>query len=681
MNFVNPGFLYGLFAVSIPIIIHLFNFRRFKKIYFTNVSFIRELKLQTQKQSRLRHLLILLFRILAIVAIVMAFAQPYFPVSKNLISPEQKNLVSIYIDNSFSMEAISEKGILLDEARDKAKEIASVYKSSDMFRLITNDFEGKHQRFVSRDEFINLINEIAISPVTRTIPEIISRHNVVLNMNQAGVKTLFAISDFQKNIFQGDFPESDSALNVFIIPVKSLNRDNLYIDSCWFESPIHQPGQLTVLKVRIMNSSANSYERLPVNLKINNQQKALASFDIKPNKSAEVTLPFTEIDPGINDGVIEINDNAITFDDQFYLSYKVAQQTPILCINGTTENMFLNSLFGKDSTFLFTNINEGNIDYSGFNSWQLIVLNEVNTISTGMIQELVKFTRNGGSLAVLPSSRVTQVIYDPLFDALGTGRFDSPDTANTRISFINLQHPIFANVFDEIPRNIDLPIVFKYYPIISQVRSQYESLLDLQKGGSFLSVFPVEKGKVYLFACPLQTSFSNFPKHAIFVPTLYKIAISSVIEDKMFFTIGRSDVITVNNINISNDDVLHIKDINSDFDFIPEHKRMNSSIDLFPQGQVSRAGNYVLTGESEPVKGIAFNYDRAESEMDFMTTDEINEFLTSKGMKNYHLIESSGKPFTETLMDLSQGIRLWRWFVLLALLFLLAEVILLRVRK
>jgi len=128
MEFVNPGFLYGLFAIAIPILIHLFNFRRFKKVYFTNVKFIRELKQQTQKQSKLKHLLVLLMRVLAIVSLVLAFAQPYIPQAENVIKPNEQNALSIYIDNSFSMQAESEQSILLENAKEKARDVASVFK-------------------------------------------------------------------------------------------------------------------------------------------------------------------------------------------------------------------------------------------------------------------------------------------------------------------------------------------------------------------------------------------------------------------------------------------------------------------------------------------------------------------------------------------------------------------------
>ncbi|MBL0031994.1 MAG: BatA domain-containing protein [Bacteroidetes bacterium] len=79
MQFIYPEFLFALSVLAIPIIIHLFNFRRFKKIYFTNVRFLKEIKQDTQSKSKLKHLLVLLSRLLALTFLVLAFAQPFIP--------------------------------------------------------------------------------------------------------------------------------------------------------------------------------------------------------------------------------------------------------------------------------------------------------------------------------------------------------------------------------------------------------------------------------------------------------------------------------------------------------------------------------------------------------------------------------------------------------------------------
>jgi len=681
MEFVNPGFLYGLFTISIPIIIHLFNFRRFKKIYFSNVSFLKELKQQTQKQSRLKHLLILIMRILAIAAMVLAFAQPYFPVSKNIIQPDEKNAVSIYVDNSFSMQAASEQGILLDEAKDKAKEVASVYKSSDLFQLLTNDFEGRHQRFVSREEFLDLIDEIKISPVVKSLPEIVSRQQFLFEGNPSKAKTAYLISDFQRDFLNRDLPAMDSSLNILFIPLESINKDNLYIDSCWFETPVHQLNQNAELKVSIKNSSAKSFEKIPVKLMINGKQKALASFDIKENGSTEVVLPYTNYDNGIQNAELEINDFTINFDDKLWFSYYVSSLTPILCINGNDENVFLNSLFKKDSLFRFENVNEGNIGYSDFSKYQLIILNELRSVSSGLIQQLIPFVHNGGSLVVLPFGRPDGPEYSALLKSFNAGSYGQLDTTDTKISYINLEHPLYSNVFDEIPENLDLPVVFQHFPIQLESRTKQETLLELQSRGPFLNVFQVEKGKVYLFAVPFNTDFSNFTRHAIFVPTLFKIAISSVIEEILYYSIGENEVINIGNIELGNEEVLHLKMLNSDFDVIPEHRRQNSSIDLFTRGQISQAGNYELVKGDQAMKGISFNYDRAESDMVFYSSDMLKQYITEKKLNNIQVLTPTGKPFVQTLSEYSQGIRLWKLFVILALAFLLAEALLLRFLK
>lgn len=678
MEFVNPGFLYGLFAISIPIIIHLFNFRRFKKVYFTNVSFIKELKQQTQKQSRLKHLLILLMRILAVAAIVLAFAQPYIPVSQEVVNPKQKNTVSVYIDNSFSMQAESEKGMLLDEAKDKAKEIAVVYKNSDLFQLLTNDFEGKHQRFVSQEEFIDLVDDVNISPVVKTLPEVFTRQQTIFRDNPGTQHTSYAISDFQYGILEGKFPETDSSIHSFLVPISALNKDNLYIDSCWFNSPVQQQNQDVELIVRIRNNSANDYEKIPVKLFVNEKQRAVASFDIGAFDAAEVTLAYTNYEVGIQYGMLKIDDYPISFDDQFYFNYSVSDATYVLTINGNGENVYLNSLLKNDSTFIYQNVKQGNIDFSNLGLFQLIILNELSNISSGLEQELIQFVSNGGNLVFLPPENLDASNYSTIMNSLNVDNYGQLDTSKTRVSFINLEHPLYADVFDEIPENLDLPVVFQRYNIQVQTRSRQEKILELRGGAPFLNAYNIGDGRVYLFAAPFHPSYSNFPKHAIFVPTLYKIGVSSFITDNVYYIIGENEVITVRNMDIANDNILVIRDLQSEFEFIPELRRINKQVDIYPHGQITIAGNYTLYNDQTPLKGMAFNYNRSESDMNFYTAQELDEMLNNNNLSAIQIIESAGKPFVQTLSEISQGIRLWRWFVILALAFLLAEGLLLR---
>lgn len=681
MEFVNPGFLYGLFALSIPVIIHLFNFRRFKKIYFTNVSFIRELKLQTQKQSRLKHLLILLMRLLAVAAIVLAFAQPYFPVTENIVQQNRQNAVSVYIDNSFSMQAVSGKGTLLDEARDKAREIGSVYKTSDVFQLITNDFEGRDQRFISKDEFLQRVDEVTVSSVVKTLPDVISRQEQILKDQAAENKTAYNISDFQDGILQGDFLALDSSINKIFIPMKGINTSNLYIDTCWFETPVQQLNQPAALHVVVKNSSGNNFEQIPVKLLINGKQRGLASFDVSANEKTEVVISFTNNEPGIQHAVLEISDFAITFDDKLWFSFAVSSQTPVLCINGDAENPYLNSLFKKDSLFLYENMNEANIAFSDFKRFRLIILNELKSVSSGLIQHLVPFVQNGGSLVVLPSSRTGGEVYNELLGIIKAGSYASLDTANTKISYINLEHPLYSGVFDEIPENLDLPAVSQFYPISFDSRTLQETILELQRGGTFMSVFGAERGKVYVFAVPFDAAFSNFPLHAIFVPTLFKIAVSSVLQEALYADIGGNEMISIPDLEAGNEEVLRLKDMNSDFEVIPERRFTQTSCDLFLHGQIRQAGNYMLLRDQQPLKGFSFNYNRIESEMVFYSTARLEEFIENNNLYNTKVLESADKPFVQALIEFNQGIRLWKLFVVLALLFLLAEGLMLRLWK
>src|ERR1035437_640641 len=298
MSFTYPAFLFALSAIAIPIIIHLFNFRKFKTVYFSNTRFLKEVKQETQAKSKLKHLLVLAARILAIIFLVLAFAQPFITVENKKITIGNK-AISIFIDNSFSMDAINKNGTLLDEAKKRAKEISAAFKVTDRFQLLTNDFEARHQRLVNKEEFNELLDEVKISPATRSISEIASRQADVLQQSGIKNKTSFIISDFQKSMVNMQQLKNDTTIAFNFVPLIATEKNNIYIDTCWFETPVRKYNQVEKLHVRIKNSSDKAVENNSIKLFINNIQKTPASFTVDKNAETEVVLSFASNETGL----------------------------------------------------------------------------------------------------------------------------------------------------------------------------------------------------------------------------------------------------------------------------------------------------------------------------------------------------------------------------------------------
>jgi hypothetical protein len=220
---------------------------------------------------------------------VLAFARPYIPSGETQVSPEG-NAVAVYIDNSFSMDALARRGRLLDEARESARQVADIYQPTDRFLLLTNDFEGRHQRFVSRDEFLSLVDEVSLSAAVKTLEEVMVRKNELFSSAVQANHSAYYLSDFQKSMAVTGVAKPDSSIAAFFVPIQAQQAANVAIDSCWFESPVRLKGQAVTLKVRIRNYGDQPLENQPLRLFINDVQRTVASFSIpalgKPKKAS-----------------------------------------------------------------------------------------------------------------------------------------------------------------------------------------------------------------------------------------------------------------------------------------------------------------------------------------------------------------------------------------------------------
>ncbi|MDB4052314.1 BatA domain-containing protein, partial [Flavobacteriales bacterium] len=305
MNFLYPQFLWALLAIAIPIIIHLFNFKKFKKVYFSDLRLLKEVEMETSKKSNLKHLLILLSRILAIAALVFAFAQPFFPSKMNKVGQGEK-LISVYIDNSFSMSNVSQEFTLLDQAKQKADNIAQLYKQSDKFQLITNDFELKHQRFVTKQEFVDLIQEIEVSSSSRLMSEVEQKQLDFLNKEFTENKLGYFVSDFQKTTADVEQMKLNTKILSSFIHLKPEITGNVFIDSVWFDSPVRVIKKKENITAKLVNNTEDDIQ-VKTELIINGKTESFVNQDIKSNSETEIVMSYTKDKPGLVSAKLKIS--------------------------------------------------------------------------------------------------------------------------------------------------------------------------------------------------------------------------------------------------------------------------------------------------------------------------------------------------------------------------------------
>jgi hypothetical protein len=674
MKFASPEFLYALIAIAIPIIIHLFNFRKFKKVYFSNVEFLKEVQQETQSKSQLKHLLILLSRILAIAFLVFAFAQPFIPINKEG-NGNQNNVVGIYIDNSFSMESTGEDGSLLDEAKAKAINVVGSFRATDKFTLLTNDYQIADQRLLTNEEVIDKIEQVVVSSRTKILSSISSRNLTAVNVAENANKVFYVFSDFQKTISDFENVISDSLLTTYFIPIKANERNNLYIDSCWFNTPTHILFQQEELNVNVKNNGNIDLEKIPLKLHINGKMIAPSTFNIKANEQKTITLNYTNKSNGIQKGKVELQDAPVSMDDAFYFSYSIADNISILNIHNGENTTALSAIYNTDSIFNYKEYPVKQLDYSKIKKSDLVIVNNLETINSGLANALKSFVDKGGSLIVLPSSKIKIENYKEFLSLLTINYFTAIDTNKTKVKTIHYQHPIFNNVFDEKPKgNLNLPIVFQHYIESKNTTTFKTKVLTLKNGDAFLSAYQVGKGNVYLCATSIDKSASSFVNHALFVPTFYNMALLSQKNYPLFYVIGNDYTLDVP--VLKKDNTYHV--IGGNFDVIPLTKNNNKGTTVFVNTGVELAGNYTLTNQKSSI-GLAYNYNRLESDLKTYSNEEIQHEIEVNSL-NAELVSSTGSVKT-VLSELNTGKRYWKYCIILALLFLAIEIALIKLLK
>lgn len=682
MSFLYPLFLFALLALAIPLIIHLFNFKRYKTLHFSNVQLLKRIKKESKKKSQLKQLLILISRLLVIASLVFAFSRPYIPLS-NRSSNAARQVVAIYIDNSFSMKAEGENGQLLEQVRQKAIEIANSYRVGTLFLVLTNDFLPQHKFLLNKEQFIQQVAQIKESPHSPKISEIYNEASQTFsNSERNAEKTLFILSDFQKSTANIEAVQPDSTIFTYLLPFRSEKTNNLLVDSCWFEVPGRKIGQAEKLFVRIKNLSEQAYQNIPLRFTINDSLKAVSNFNIPALEQSVIELNYTNNSGGLQLCKAELDDYPIIYDNSYFMSYTVRGKLQALGITDlhNSDTNYLKTLFTNDELVSYDEFSGNNLQVSKLKDYQCIFLINNQNISSGFKNELVSFVERGGSLVIFPPRKFNLEEYNGLLSSLNGKTIAAFDTTSMSISEINYNHDIYREVFKNHENEADLPVIKGNLNFKEQFQNTETILLKFRNGKPGLSVHSFGEGKVYVFSFTLDKLNFNFVRHVLFVPTVYNMVLNSGEQQKYAYSIENNDpVLLTHNEKVNQLKIIHplTKD-----EFLAEVRTIGSGKEqLILDDMPKTAGHYLVLNDGKAIQSISYNYPRKESIPEFYTESDLKKIIDQKEFKQFEVIQSVNENFSKTLQDLNNGKQLWKIFIMLAIFFLICEMAIIRFWK
>jgi len=665
--------LIGLAAILVPIIIHLFNFRRYKTIYFSNVQMLEDIQKKTKRASQIQQLVVLLLRVLGITCLVLACAQPFLRGSDKKTA--QGNVITLFVDNSYSMETESENGSRLYDAVDAAKNIVQSFDYSDDFVLTTQDFSGEESHILNKDQVLEMLDRITVSPNSHSFKEIHSFENHTLQGSDKANVIHYYISEFQKNNFDPSVLKNDSSAHIGLIPTPAEQLSNVGVDSCWFLTPVFRLGNTVTLIARIHNYGSEEVQKVPVKLHVNDKQKAVAAIDIAAGAYADCHLTYRIDEGGTNCGIVSIEDAPITFDDNLFFTYNVSENSTVTVIYEKEPNRFLAALYGKDSIFTYQPMGYQQVNYSQLKQSAVVVLNEVPTISSGLADELTKFVKAGGTLLVIPSEKADNSVNN-LLQSLDAGRYGTLAKTTLKCKDVNRESIYFKGALETADARVDMPQTLQHFAI-SGGSNGSEVIMSLEDNSPLLVSYPAESGKVILSAVALNDDYGNAHRHALFFVPLHNIGIMNAVQQKLYNLIGVDQMQRVTLPSDGSDEAVVLRARKGGEEFIPEQRRMGNETALYFHNQAHSSDWYDIVRGGQVLGTLAFNLNRRESDLTCYDESELNKIAEELG-DHTAVVSADTKNIAQSVSDRLNGKPLWPWFLGLSLLFFLTEIALLR---
>jgi len=624
MGFLFPLFLLAGLSLAIPVMIHLFNLRRYKRIDFPDTRFLRNIQLSTKRQSRIRNWRLLLLRMLFLAAVIMAFAQPYFGALKN---DKSNAITAIYIDNSYSMTISDGQENLLQLAKHKVRRLIEASAENARFVLISND-KRSAMRPMLKNEALQALQEIRPTAQLFSLSQLMNSINAAESNEKNETWNLYCFTDLQKKTFldaaaKTSLPELKA---VYFYPLQADKPANIYIDTAYFLSPNIDNRQPNPLVVKVKKSGTGTDRASNLQVSIGNQVRAVSGIDMEDKPEWIDTLALQLSSAGWQDITLSLQDHPVSFDDTFRIAARTAPEMSVLVVTENGINPFLQTALRTYEGFKVKEENASNVQKDDWQQYGLIILQNIGSIPAGLQSAVSAALQRGQNILFFPGNINNIESFNQSLKAWGDISLEKADTTQQQVVSMQDAHPLLQDLFEKIPDNIQLPTTVKRYPVNASLTANQQSLMTFRDGKPFLAQYSLGQGKMYICAAPLDDRSSNFAVSYFFVPILYKMAVQSGSGNMFALNIGSLQPLWLPVQGSDDRKVWHLTQ--HGFDAIPSQRPSGIGVELFVNKAINEAGFYRLHSEaSKDTVHIGVNAMRTESVLEYASKGDVEAFI------------------------------------------------------
>jgi len=691
MTFLNPAILFGLIAASIPIIIHLLNLRKLKKIDFSTLQFLKELQKNKIRKIKIKQWLLLALRVLIILAIVTAFARPTFVgVSIGGTTSAAKTTAVFILDDTFSMSVVDQNGSYFNQAKEAIKNILTQFEEGDNFGLVLVSHQPNEIEMTSNlNKFKQEIDATEISFASGKLNTAIIKASQLIGEAQNFNKEIYLFTDFQKGRLANENEITDlkeqlgEQVRLYSFNYSGKEVTNFGIDELKLNTQIFEKDKPVKFEAVVKNYSDRAKENLVLSLFMNGERLAQQSINLNSGETKTASLEALAKNFGYSEALVEIEEDDILEDNKRFTSFSIPEKIPVLILYDKIDDTklieaALRSVSEKDY-FELTLKNVEQISGTQLNNYQVVILVSSNFSNAG--DKLNQFINSGKGVIVFPSSEFNSQNFSNSLSSInisGVGGLIKADKGQSvKFNEIDFNHPVFENIFiEEKKKQVESPDFYSYYKINSAGKGK--TIISLEDESSFLIEYSLNDGKILLFSSSPVFSWNDFPIKSIFAPLVTKSVMYLSAQNSTENNYLAGETI---NVNVSERTLPQIKVIKPDNNQDVINIVAQQTTNFISYNNTFTTGNYRFLSGEKLLSVANVNTDPAESVIEYITENEFKAYLDKINFGGRYIpIEKNENP-AQMILQARFGSELWRYFVLIAILLALVEMTIARNAK